>query len=522
MKRAGVFVTTATLACGLVAPPALAGASPATFCVGAAKESVTPSQAQLNEGFYNGGYGIGPQHPAKSVIRDIYFRVIAIGQPSASGSCIGGGVHQDVIGALDSQGYSIAYQRGFPGHGAGFRDIENAVHAKLGIPVTHIILQSTHDHNGPDEIGVWGGVPADYYRFVKHQMETGITSAVKNEQRAQLRWGTADMTGFSGTFGSDTDPTHTGDNADYPMDQQLRVLQAISPSTGAVIATMVNYSTHATVYGPRDAVLPDWPGSTAAFLEGNEQNATGTYGYPGSTAVVTVGAMGHTWPAGTPRGTDPAVDPPASSDNGPADIYGNAVARMAMIAAASGTYLTDNTVDGTERKVRVENTNPVLLVAAGEPSNSTPLGGYKIGRSLTPPWGAGDVFISAVTALRIGEVPFFSVPGEPYPSIKFTLNHDVRAPVSFVFGLGQDQLGYAEEVADYNGAFQCSTTDEWFFTISPVFGSDVARLQRDNARTLGFRVSGNALPAYGPGAVPPSTNCTRAQIPSGAGGLPVG
>jgi hypothetical protein len=508
--------------CGLAATPALADA-PATFCVGAAKEDVTPSPQQLQEGFYNGGYGIGPQHQAKSVIRDIYFRVIAVGRPDASGSCAGGGTDQDVIGAIDSQGYSIAYQQGFPGYGAGFRDIENDVQSQLGIPPSHIILQSTHDHNGPDEIGVWGGVPADYYQFVKSQMETGIAMAVQSEQPAQLKWGTADMTGFSGTFGSNTDDTNTGDNADYPMDQQLRVLQATSPSTGAVIATMVNYSTHATVYGPRNAVLPDWPGSTATFLEGNEQNATGTYGYPGSVAVVTVGAMGHTWPAGTPQGTDPTVDPAPNTDNGPADIYGNAVARMAMNAAASGTYLTDGTVTGTEHKIRVENTNPILLAAGGEPSNSTPLGGYKIGRSLTPPWGAGDVFISEVTALRIGDVPFFSVPGEPYPSIKFTLNQDVKAPVSFVFGLGQDQLGYAEEVADYNGAFQCSTTDEWFFTISPVFGSDVARIQQANAKALGFGVKPlSSVPAYGPGPVPPGTNCTEQQVEQGPGGLPVG
>jgi hypothetical protein len=232
--------------------------------------------------------------------------------------------------------------------------------------------------------------------------------------------------------------------------------------------------------------------------------------------------MGHTWPAGTPQATDPSVDPAAGTDNGPADIYGNAVARMAMTAATNGTYLTQRIVSGTERKIHVVNTNPVLLAAGAEPNNPTPLGGYKIGRSITPPWGAGDVFISPVTALRIGGIPFFAVPGEPYPSIKFSLNQDVHAPVSFIFGLAQDQLGYAEEVGDYNGAFQCSTTDEWFFTISPVFGSDVVRLQRANAKALGFKVSGRALAAYGPGAVPPSTNCTEQQASSGTGGLPVG
>jgi len=96
----------------------------------------------------------------------------------------------------------------------------------------------------------------------------------------------------------------------------------------------------------------------------------------------------------------------------------------------------------------------------------------------------------------------------------------VGTRVSFIFGLAQDQFGYAEELSDYNGALQCSATDEWFFTISPVFGSDAVRLQRANARMLGFPVSGSALADYGPGQVPPSTNCTEQQFQQS--GLPAG
>jgi hypothetical protein len=484
---------------GLSAPSA--SASGATFDVGAAKADVTPTTLA---GFYLGGYGIGPVHRATAVLRHIYFRVIAIR---------GAGGGQVVIGALDSQGYSVAYQQG----PFGFYDIEKEMQRRLGIPASHMILQATHTHNGPDEIGVWGGVPTAYFRFVKAQIETAIEQAVADEQPALLHAGTADMTGFSGTFGSDTDATRTGDQTDYPIDQQLRVLQAVSPSSGAVIATLVNYSSHATVYGPLDKVSPDWPGATATYLEGDEQDiAPGvSYGYPGSVAIVTVGAMGHSWPAGTPRGTDPAVDPPKATDaNYPADVYGNAVARMAIGALSDGHgfWLENRRVSGTERTVYVENTNPVLLAAVNEPANSTPLGGYKIDRANTPPWDYGDVFAAPVTALRVGDLAFFSVPGEPYPSIKFSLNEGVRDHLSFIFGLAQDQLGYAEEPADYNGAFQCSTTDEWFFTISPIFGSDVVRLQRDNARTLGFKLSGSALSAYGPGQIPPATNCTVQSI----------
>jgi hypothetical protein len=293
------------------------------------------------------------------------------------------------------------------------------------------------------------------------------------------------------------------------------VLQAVGDG-GRVIGTLVNYSTHATVYGPLNKVSPDWPGATATFLEHDERGiAPGVaYGYPGSVAVVTVGAMGHTWPAGTPRGTDASVDPPPSSDNGPADRFGNAVARMAIGALTHGSYERRSVVAGTSRDVGVVNTNPALAALQTIPANGTPLGGYKVYRANTPPWDYGDVYVAPLIALRVGDLAFFSVPGEPYPSIHDTLASDVHARLSFIFGLAEDQLGYAEEIADYNGALQCSAGDEWFFTISPTFGSDVARLQRAAAHELGFAVGGSAFDSYGSGPVPPSTNCTRQQLSS--------
>ncbi len=521
MRRA-LLLSCLALCAGAVTPAVAAAKAQrpgGLFYVGAAKEDVTPTDLT---NFYLGGYGIGPVHEATSVLRHIYFRVIAVRDRDGN---------QVVIGALDSQGYSIAYQQG----PYGFSDIEDYIQAHLGIPASHIILQATHSHNGPDEIGVWGGVPVTYLAWVTRQMETGIEQAVAAEQPAYLKVGTADMTGFAGTFGSNTDDTNTGDNQDYPIDQQMRVLQAVSPDGHSVLATLVNFSTHPTVYGPRNQVAPDWPGATATYLEHDEQDmpAAARYGYPGSTAIVTVGALGHSWPSGIPSSdTDPGVDPVdrelnldkdgQGRNNWEADQYGNAVAQRAMgsVSSGRGFYIQRSLVDGASRKVRVENTNPVLLVAANEPANDTPLGGYKIDRTTTPPWGYGDVFVTLVNTLRIGDIPFYGVPGEPYPSIKFSLDQDVHAPVQFIFGLANDQLGYVEEPGDYNGAFQCSTTDEWFFTISPVFGGDVVRLSQDNAKSLGFTVTGSPLTAYGPGQVPPSTNCTEQQVDSGSG--PVG
>ena len=361
---------------------------------------------------------------------------------------------------------------------------------------------------------MWGASRTSYLAFVTAQAEAAIRRAVAAERPAALRWSTADMTGFSRTFGSDTDASHTGDTRDYPPDNQLRALQAVTPS-GGVIATLVNYSTHPTIYGPLNRVSPDWPGATATFLEHDELGiAPGVhYGYPGSVAVVTVGALGHTWPAVAPRGTDPRVDPGPHSDNGPADIFGNAVARMTSRAlVAHAHYLRRSLVGGAAGDIQVVNDNPVLLVAGTEPANPTPLGGYKIMRADTPPWAYGDLYVAPVDALRVGDLPMFSVPGEPYPSIHSSLVAAVRAPVSFIFGLADDQLGYVEEASDAAGAAQCSLGDEWFFTISPLFGASVLRQQEADARALHFSVTSDPAAGTDPGAIPPSTNCTVQQL----------
>ena len=74
MRRA--LLLTCLVLCAGAATPVPAAAKPGgTFYVGAAKEDVTPTDLT---NFYLGGYGIGPMHAATSVLRHIYFRVIAV------------------------------------------------------------------------------------------------------------------------------------------------------------------------------------------------------------------------------------------------------------------------------------------------------------------------------------------------------------------------------------------------------------------------------------------------------------
>ena len=85
--------------------------------------------------------------------------------------------------------------------------------------------------------------------------------------------------------------------------------------------------------------------------------------------------------------------------------------------------MTDRTIGGAEGTVYVVSTNPLLLV-----DNTLPAAGPSphIERAYLPPWGVGDIFFTRATALRVGNLAFFSGPGEPYPSILFSLDQAVQ------------------------------------------------------------------------------------------------
>lgn len=466
----------------------------APYWVGAAKVDITPTDLT---NFYLGGYGIGPVHPATGVLRPIYARAIAIRDTVG---------RQVVMAVIDVQGQFLAYQQG----PYGFANIAQAVHTRFGIPVADIVLSSTHTHNGPDDLGVWGGVPDSYLAFVASQTEKAIATAIGTEQRSYLRWTTADLTGFCGTFGPDSDSSHRGDVARYPVDNQMRLLQAVT-GAGKVTATLVNFSCHPTIYGPLGLVSPDWPGATATYLEHDEAGVPSStpYGYPNSVALVTVGALGRTWPRGLPNGTQPALNPvPAADDNYRADHFGNSVARMAVAAMAQPRYLHSSVVGGALSGLTVANDNPLLAAFIAAPAP-----GYHVYRADTPPYGAGDVYTTWAVGLRIGDLAFLSAPGEPYPWIESTLAKRVNTPAVFVIGLAEDQLGYIEPASDYPSAMACSLTDEGFFTLSPLFGHELLAAQMANARALGFPVTGpGRTVGLGPGRVPPSSDCAG-QVP---------
>jgi hypothetical protein len=410
------------------------------YCVGASRREITPRSP-----VYLGGYGFGPVRLSTGVKSPLYARAIAISR----------GERTAVFCAIDTQGHFLAYQDGGARYGSA--DIRRRVSNDAGIAERAIIIASTHDHSGPDDIGVWGGVPPEYLNFVADQAVAAIESALRDERPAAL---------YSGEI--DTAPSHLLRSllAAYPLDTRLRVLFA-KGSDGAPFATLINFSAHVTALGKDNTLIsPDWP---AAAVEAVEK------AHADSTALVMVASVGRTQP-----------DLKAIGARGPftAESYGATVAGLALEAEAQAVKI-DGPIAAAETILEEPAENPVLASLM----NNGKAGVDRVMRSNREPYMADGKIRTPVGAVRIGRLFFAAVPGESFPETQITMEARVAAQGHYLFSLAEDQLGYDPPPYEVGMIEFASPLDEGLFIINPSFGTDVTRTLLTEARELGFPVS---------------------------------
>jgi hypothetical protein len=93
-----------------------------------------------------------------------------------------------------------------------------------------------------------------------------------------------------------------------------------------------------------------------------------------------------------------------------------------------------------------------------------------------------------VTALRLGNVAYLSMPGEPFPEIRETLAAATKGATVVVLSKGQDDLGYF--YPSYITPFtEIYPSDTFINSASAETGDDVLQGQDENLRKLGFDTS---------------------------------
>jgi hypothetical protein len=277
-------------------------------------------------------------------------------------------------------------------------------------------------------MGVWGGIPDAYARFVSAQVVDAIVEAWTSRRPGRLYYGAVDGRDLlSNQF--DYDAAHGND----AMDAELRVLQA-RDLDGKPFATLLNFSAHATVLGSDNTkVSGDWPHVANVRLEQAF----------GGKAMTIVGTLGRTQPR--ERGDEQCKADPATA-KGDAfqlcklDGYAKRVVARAEEAVKVAEPLSGKpVVDSRSYLIADPSTNAVILgleIPGG-------LAGIPFDRALTPPWQTANVLGTVVSSARIGDVLVSGVPGEIYPQIALEVRSVVKGMRGYMTaGLSDDQLGY--------------------------------------------------------------------------------
>ena len=461
----------------LAAGRASAGRRPG-YVVGAAWRDISPTgTVDL------GGYGLGDG----SVIPQ---QVVGRGGRAATTTSrigaraivIGDGAQTVAIANIETQGMFAAYQDGK----YGLVDMAQQVAKDIpGLPADHIIIAADHTHSGPDTIGVWGGVGADYLAYIRDQTVAAIEAAYAARQPAQLRAGHSDASDLvynqacSEALNQSPKAAYTGpDVCPVPgKDGMIRVLQATAPG-GKVIATFMAFAAHATA-GGGDGVNGDWPEFLAEAM-------TGAFG---GTGIAMEGAVGGTQPC-RPQCS---FTKPGNPGNHIADRKTALVANyMAHVRAAlKSARPVHGPVAAAQTTIREPITGPTVLglFTAGQHI------GAKLLRSHDNPWVVGTTIRTIASTVRVGDVLFAGTPGEGFPAIGAGVRQAARSAREVVqLGLADDQLGYLISPVSYVAviAAEVPINDNIIFNVSPTIGDHVMCTDIGLAARVGFHVSSPA------------------------------
>lgn len=336
-----------------------------------------------------------------------------------------------------------------------------------GLGIDYLVVHSTHQHEGPDTLGIWGpdpltsGTDPAYLDFINQTVADCITEAAGDLQPVRIKFATTDSSGLSLGFDVEDDGFGVADGkvlidddllapdtAGRIVDPRLSIMQVTSLSPPKnVVATLVNFASHPESLGSNNTLISsDFPHYAREAIEISQ----------GGIAIWVSGALGVLQ---GPLDID-VLDP----DTGAAaprrtfrwaEVHGNQLAERALsaIPKRAGNLRAVIDFDFTNPvQVRLDNPFSRFFIAIGVlPSDGLFTGGVpddSIGFPFPPPFDTipqalGEDLHTEVGGFRINEASFVVVPTELDPQIgELYRDRMVGAEHTFIIGLGSDAIGY--------------------------------------------------------------------------------
>lgn len=321
---------------------------------------------------------------------------------------------------------------------------------------SYVMLASTHNHEGPDTMGIWGpafnksGIDPEWMAEFHKKIVDCVRQADANLAPAKAAYGTAE------------DETLLRDSREpYVFDGVLRAVKFLDPQTDKVTGIVVQWNCHPEAMGGSNtAITADFPYATIDVLKKKYDCPVVYFSGP-------VGGL-----MAPPR--DKRIKNAAGEFLGEGDfefcrLYGEAVGQLAIdaVESAEPLDLSGAVVSTKTISVPIENKlyqaarmfgvlKRTVRVWTGDPE--------EIGELLTPKnaKGASPAGETEVAYIRLGELHIACIPGEIYPESVYGKFQDPVDPGAdfpdaplekpiveilpgekiLIIGLANDELGY--------------------------------------------------------------------------------
>jgi hypothetical protein len=328
-----------------------------------------------------------------------------------------------------------------------------AIRAKLP-EIDYVLVCSTHNHEGPDVIGIWGRGP--FHRGV----DDAYVAAVIERTAECVKQAAGKLSSVTAEYGTAEDESLLADTR-LPIvkDGVLRVVKLHGTSGNKAAGLIVQWNCHPESLGPRNLLLTaDFPWATVRALEKS-------YGCP---VVYLSGALGGlmTHPTGRVFASDGRELAEGSYEY--AERYGEEVAALASRAIAQAQPLGLVPLTVSARPIAVPVRNSLYRAARGfgviQREGLVWTGDFQSpGEPMTPETADKESAVeSEVAYLRLGELHVACIPGELYPELVYgkfenpaaagadfptaplepTIAELMPSPKWLLVGLANDELGY--------------------------------------------------------------------------------
>lgn len=324
-----------------------------------------------------------------------------------------------------------------------------------GLPeLDYVLVSSTHNHEGPDVIGIWGkspfhrGVDEAYVQRVVERVQQLVHETATRLEPALVDYGTAE------------DATLLGDSRlPIAKDGVLRLLRFRAPESGRPVGLLVQWNCHPEALGSRNRLITaDFPAATIRVLQQRHECPIAYFS----------GALGGLMapPRNRIRGADGQFLEDGTFEY--SDRYGEAVADLAeqALQAAAPIPLTPFTVSSRAIVVPLENLMYRAARSIGvlqRPARIWEEDFEKIGPLMTRQTADEAAGVETEVAyLRLGELGVAAIPGELYPELVYGQFQEPADPAAdypqaplektivdllpeerwLLIGLANDEIGY--------------------------------------------------------------------------------